>query len=125
MWRDRDTPDPVFTDVLELDLVHRHALASPGRSGRRTGCRSRTRRPLSRAELTKSLGVPANDVGKRAKVEGTNYEIGHGDVVIAAITTCTNTRNPSVMVAAGLVARKARQNGLTPKPWVKTSLAPG
>ena len=59
------------------------------------------------------------------KVAGKNYEIGHGDVVIAAITSCTNTSNPSVMVAAGLVARKARAEGLTPKPWVKTSLAPG
>src|SRR5205823_2554429 len=77
------------------------------------------------AELTKSLGVPANDVGTKAKVAGKNYEITHGDVVIAAITSCTNTSNPSVLVAAGLVARKARQRGLTPKPWVKTSLAPG
>ena len=58
-------------------------------------------------------------------VAGKNYEIGHGDVVIAAITSCTNTSNPYVMVGAGLVARKARERGLTPKPWVKTSLAPG
>ena len=69
--------------------------------------------------------MPANDVGTRVKVAGKNYEIGHGDVVIAAITSCTNTSNPSVLVAAGLVARKARALGLTPKPWVKTSLAPG
>ena len=59
------------------------------------------------------------------KVAGKNYEIGHGDVVIAAITSCTNTSNPSVMVAAGLVARNARERGIAPKPWVKTSLAPG
>ncbi len=78
-----------------------------------------------KTELTKSLGVPANDVGTKVKVEGRNYEIGHGDVVIAAITSCTNTSNPSVLVAAGLVARKARAAGLTVKPWVKTSLAPG
>ncbi|MGH7211971.1 MAG: aconitate hydratase AcnA, partial [Acetobacteraceae bacterium] len=78
-----------------------------------------------KTELTKSLGVPANDVGTAAKVAGKNYELTHGDVVIAAITSCTNTSNPSVLVAAGLLARKARAKGLTPKPWVKTSLAPG
>ena len=78
-----------------------------------------------KAELTKGLGVPANDVGTTVKVEGKNYEITHGDVVIAAITSCTNTSNPSVLVAAGLVARKAHAKGLRPKPWVKTSLAPG
>ncbi len=61
----------------------------------------------SRAELTKSLGVPANDVGMTAPVAGSNYEIGHGDVVIAAITSCTNTSNPYVLIAAGLLARKA------------------
>ncbi len=71
------------------------------------------------------FGVLANDVDTKVKVEGKNYEITHGDVVIAAITSCTNTSNPSVLVAAGLVARKARAKGLTPKPWVKTSLAPG
>jgi aconitate hydratase len=69
--------------------------------------------------------VPANDVDVRVAVPGKNYEITHGDVVIAAITSCTNTSNPAVLVAAGLVARKARALGLTVKPWVKTSLAPG
>ncbi|MBO0711860.1 MAG: aconitate hydratase AcnA, partial [Acetobacteraceae bacterium] len=64
-------------------------------------------------------------VAKKVAVSGKNYEIGHGDVVIAAITSCTNTSNPSVLVAAGLLARKARAKGLRPKPWVKTSLAPG
>ena len=76
-------------------------------------------------ELTKGLGVPANDVGTKMPVNGKAYELGHGDVVIAAITSCTNTSNPYVMVAAGLVARKANALGLKPKPWVKTSLAPG
>src|SRR5215210_1186251 len=61
----------------------------------------------------------------RVSVEGEQYDLGNGDVVIAAITSCTNTSNPSVLVAAGLVARKARARGLLPKPWVKTSLAPG
>jgi aconitate hydratase len=59
------------------------------------------------------------------KVEGTNYDLGHGDVVLAAITSCTNTSNPSVMIGAGLLARNAVAKGLTSKPWVKTSLAPG
>ena len=69
--------------------------------------------------------MPANEAGTSVKVEGKNYELTHGDVVIAAITSCTNTSNPSVLVAAGLVARKANAKGLKPKPWVKTSLAPG
>ena len=59
------------------------------------------------------------------KVEGADYDLGNGDVVIAAITSCTNTSNPSVLIAAGLVARNARKKGLKSKPWVKTSLAPG
>ena len=66
-----------------------------------------------------------NEQGKRFPVEGRKHDIGHGDVVIAAITSCTNTSNPSVMVAAGLLAKKAAARGLKPKPWVKTSLAPG
>ena len=81
--------------------------------------------PAFKADLTKGLGVPANEAGTSVKVEGKNYELTHGDVVIAAITSCTNTSNPSVLVAAGLVARKAHAKGLKPKPWVKTSLAPG
>src|SRR5213078_294125 len=65
------------------------------------------------------------EAGKRVPVAGRNHDLGHGDVVIAAITSCTNTSNPNVMVAAGLLARKAVARGLMPKPWVKTSLAPG
>src|SRR4029077_1763884 len=65
------------------------------------------------------------EVGKRVPVAGRTHDLGHGDVVIAAITSCTNTSNPSVMGAAGLLARKAVAKGLTVKPWVKTSLAPG
>jgi aconitate hydratase len=124
MWRDTNTADPVFTDTLELDL----ATVEPSIAGPK---RPQDRLSLSQAshaftsEMTKSLGVPANDVATKIQVEGKTYELGHGDVVIAAITSCTNTSNPYVMVAAGLVARKARALGLTPKPWVKTSLAPG
>ncbi|MBI1214720.1 MAG: aconitate hydratase AcnA, partial [Alphaproteobacteria bacterium] len=72
-----------------------------------------------------TMGVPGDKADLRVKVEGANYDLGHGDVVIAAITSCTNTSNPYVLVAAGLVAQKARAKGLKPKPWVKTSLAPG
>ena len=67
----------------------------------------------------------AAEMDKRVPVEGRKHTLGHGDVVIAAITSCTNTSNPSVMIAAGLLARKAVAKGLTVKPWVKTSLAPG
>jgi aconitate hydratase len=124
MWRDASTPDPVFTDTAELDLsTVQPSLAGPKRPQDRVLLKDAG--PAFKVELTKSLGVPANDVATSAKVEGKNYALTHGDVVIAAITSCTNTSNPSVMVAAGLVARKARAFGLTPKPWVKTSLAPG
>jgi aconitate hydratase len=124
MFRETDTPEPHFTDTLELDLsTVLPSLAGPKRPQDRVLLSDASK--ALHLELTKSLGVPANDVGTRVKVEGTNYDLGHGDVVLAAITSCTNTSNPYVLVAAGLVARKARALGLTPKPWVKTSLAPG
>jgi aconitate hydratase len=124
MFREKGTPDPVFTDTLELDMgTVQPSLAGPKRPQDRVLLKDATR--AFKEELTKSLGVAAADVGKKMPVEGTNYELGHGDVVIAAITSCTNTSNPYVMVAAGLVARKAREKGLSVKPWVKTSLAPG
>jgi aconitate hydratase len=122
LWRTNE--DPIFTDTLELDLgTVQPSLAGPKRPQDRVLLKDAAN--AFNAELTKSLGVPANDVGKKAQVAGKNYEITHGDVVIAAITSCTNTSNPYVLVAAGLVAKKARALGLTPKPWVKTSLAPG
>ena len=124
MFREPGTPEPVFTDTLELDLsTVVPSLAGPKRPQDRVALKDAA--SAFKAELTKGLGVPANDVDTRVKVEGKNYEIAHGDVVIAAITSCTNTSNPSVLVAAGLVARKAHAKGLRPKPWVKTSLAPG
>ncbi len=124
MWRDETTPDPVFTDTLELDLsTVQPSIAGPKRPQDRVALKDAA--SSFKTELSKSLGVPANDVATRVKVEGKNFDIGHGDVVIAAITSCTNTSNPSVLVAAGLVARKARAFGLMPKAWVKTSLAPG
>ena len=116
--------DPVFTDTLELDIsTVQPSLAGPKRPQDRVLLKDAA--SAFKTELTKSLGVAAGDVATKAAVAGKNYEITHGDVVIAAITSCTNTSNPYVLVAAGLVARKARALGLTPKPWVKTSLAPG
>ncbi|MBN8889588.1 MAG: aconitate hydratase AcnA, partial [Rhodospirillales bacterium] len=124
MWRDATTPDPVFTSTLELDMsTVQPSLAGPKRPQDRVLLKDAS--SAFRSELTKSLGVAANDLGTTAKVAGKNYELTHGNVVIAAITSCTNTSNPYVLVAAGLVARKARALGLAPKPWVKTSLAPG
>ncbi|GBU18416.1 MULTISPECIES: aconitate hydratase AcnA [Methylobacterium] len=123
MWRDADTPDPVFTDTLELDMGDvKPSLAGPKRpqdrvllSDAKTGFADAMEREFRRAA----------DIASRYKVEDTNFDIGHGDVVIAAITSCTNTSNPSVMIGAGLLARNAVAKGLTSKPWVKTSLAPG
>ncbi|OIN85875.1 MAG: aconitate hydratase 1 [Alphaproteobacteria bacterium CG1_02_46_17] len=115
MWRDSGTPDPVFTDTLELNLNDvEPSLAGPKRPQDRV--------PLSKMpESIKSI-VPER---RSIPVDGADYTLDDGAVVIAAITSCTNTSNPSVLVAAGLVARKALAKGLTVKPWVKTSLAPG
>jgi len=125
LWHDERSPEPAFTDTLELDL----AAVEPSLAG--------PRRPQDRVALS---GVPqsfATELPKLAanrapakkggpiKVKGSNYEIKDGDVVIAAITSCTNTSNPSVMLGAGLLARNALRRGLKVKPWVKTSLAPG
>ncbi len=121
MFRDTNSPDPVFTATLELDLT----TVVPSISGPK---RPQDRIALDQAKAKFAEALP-KEFGKtddvRIAVDGTDYTIGHGDVVIAAITSCTNTSNPSVLVAAGLVARKARALGLDSKPWVKTSLAPG
>ena len=124
MWVDASTPEPVFTSVIELDLsTVQPCIAGPKRPQDRVLLKDAT--AAFKVDLVKGLGVPANDVGKSVAVAGKNYTITHGDVVIAAITSCTNTSNPYVMLAAGLLAKKARAKGLTPRPWVKTSLAPG
>ncbi|MBE0579467.1 aconitate hydratase AcnA [Devosia sp.] len=121
MFRETNSPDPVFTSTLELDLT----TVVPSISGPK---RPQDRIALDNAKSAFAAALP-KEFGKtddpKVQVEGTDYAIGHGDVVIAAITSCTNTSNPSVLVAAGLVARKARALGLDSKPWVKTSLAPG
>ncbi len=121
MWRDETTPDPVFTDTLELDMGSvEPALAGPKRP------QDRVLLGEMKANAAEALSASGLDpAAKRQAVPGENWDLGHGDVVIAAITSCTNTSNPSVLVAAGLLARKAKAKGLTVKPWVKTSLAPG
>ena len=123
MWRDAGAPDPEFTDTLELDL----STVAPSLAG--------PKRPQDRVLLTDAKESFANSLKstlgdgtgtfRSVAVDGADYELNDGDVVIAAITSCTNTSNPSVLVAAGLVAQKAVAKGLTVKPWVKTSLAPG
>ncbi len=121
LWRFADAPDPVFTDTLSLDM----STVVPSLAG--------PKRPQDKVILTEVddvfnadlSSVYNHDGAKRMAVAGKDHDIGDGDVVIAAITSCTNTSNPSVLVAAGLVARKAHALGLKPKPWVKTSLAPG
>jgi aconitate hydratase len=121
MWRENNE-EPVFTDVLELDL----STVEPSLAGPK---RPQDRVPLKDAKtgFVKVLPdiVKGAALGKRVKVDDGDYQIGHGDVVIAAITSCTNTSNPTVLIAAGLLARNARAKGLMVKPWVKTSLAPG
>ncbi len=121
-WRDASYQDPVFTDTLELDMATvEPCLAGPKRPQDKVVLSTAHKSFAdSFAELDKDKKTA---VGTRVKVGG--YEMGHGDVVIAAITSCTNTSNPYVMMAAGLVAQKAAAKGLKPKPWVKTSLAPG
>ncbi|MBX3404192.1 MAG: aconitate hydratase AcnA [Phycisphaeraceae bacterium] len=162
-WRDASTPEPEFTDILELDLsTVKPSLAGPKRPQDRVLLTEM--QPTWQKELvdsfakkvpaqainlnrwvseggatagaavnpengaTPSTGAPTGDAGcdgVDVMLEGKQFKLHHGDVVIAAITSCTNTSNPDVMIAAGLVARKARALGLTRKPWVKTSLAPG
>ena len=123
MYRTKNTPDPVFTDVLKLELASvEPSLAGPKRPQDRVALKEV--KAGFAAAMDKEFGKAA-EAGKRVPVEGRKHDLGHGDVVIAAITSCTNTSNPTVMVGAGLLARKAAAKGLTVKPWVKTSLAPG
>jgi aconitate hydratase len=124
MFRTDASPDPIFTDTLELDL----AMVEPSLAG--------PRRPQDRVSLTKAKsafqealpslmkgGTPDKTVS--VQLNGNRATLSHGTVVISAITSCTNTSNPSVLIGAGLLAKKAAEKGLKAKPWVKTSLAPG
>ncbi|MED5543797.1 MAG: aconitate hydratase AcnA [Pseudomonadota bacterium] len=119
-WMDPSNPEPVFSSSLELDL----STVVPSLAG--------PKRPQDKVVLTEVDDVFNKDMAelykrdrKSVDVDGADYKLTDGDVMIAAITSCTNTSNPSVLVAAGLVAKKADELGLKPKPWVKTSLAPG
>jgi len=125
LWAHEGEADPVFTSVVELDL----STVTP--------CISGPKRPQDKIVLDgantkfteeifpKTFGYNPSDLHKEFAVEGEDFKMKHGNVVVAAITSCTNTSNPSVLVAAGLVAKKAAALGLQSKPWVKTSLAPG
>ncbi len=148
MWRDANSVDPEFTDTMELDMASvEPSIAGPKRPQDKILLSKAAEefhilmgdtlelQPIGEEGKLLSEGgqMPAHKLqeirevidGKSAKVKDADYELNHGDVVIAAITSCTNTSNPSVMVAAGLLARNALAKGLKTKPWVKTSLAPG
>jgi aconitate hydratase len=146
MFRTKSSPDPVFTSTLELDLGDVvPAIAGPKRPQDRVALAdaapefAKALADISGGPKPKSSPAKGKDEARmiaegaaqsdhhvrKCKVNGANFEIGHGDVVIAAITSCTNTSNPSVMIGAGLLARNANKLGLKVKPWVKTSLAPG
>ncbi len=124
MFRETGTEYPVFTDTLELDLGE----VVPSMAGPK---RPEGRIPLENIasgfgeSLEKEYKKDPSTLEQRWQVEGEDYDLGHGDVAIAAITSCTNTSNPSVLIGAGLLARNANRLGLKQKPWVKTSLAPG
>ena len=126
LWRDADTPDPLFTDTLALDLgAVEPSIAGPRRPQDRI--RLSDAAPAFARALSATFGVAEGERGKRVAPTGNDqdHDLGHGAVAIAAITSCTNTSNPDVMVGAGLLARNAVARGLRVKPWVKTSLAPG
>lgn len=115
LWRSKDAPDPIYSDTLYLDLTSvEPSLAGP-------------KRPQDRVKLSDMQHVIQNELSRLSKDRKTSQEstLRDGDVVIAAITSCTNTSNPSVLMAAGLLAKKAVERGLQRKPWVKSSLAPG
>ncbi|WP_312962625.1 aconitate hydratase AcnA [Stutzerimonas nitrititolerans] len=122
MWRDTSSPDPLFTATLELDLSEvQPSLAGPKRPQDR----------VSLGDIGASFDLLLETSGRKPQadqgfaVTGEQFDLKHGAVVIAAITSCTNTSNPNVLMAAGLVAKKALERGLQRKPWVKSSLAPG
>jgi aconitate hydratase len=133
LFRTDDTPDPVFTDTLGLDMgTVEPSLAGPKRPQDRirlVDMRSKFERDLVTPVDQRGFALSESDLAKSVEVKvgnnGHKSQVGHGSVVIAAITSCTNTSNPSVMIAAGLLAKKAVEHGLSAAPHVKTSLAPG
>ena len=131
LFHTEDTPDPEFTDVLELDLGSVvSSIAGPKRPQDRiplAQAKEKFEASLSAPVVERGFGLGDDELARSAvmKTNGSDIAMKHGSVVIAAITSCTNTSNPSVMIAAGLVAKKAAERGLQVKPYVKTSLAPG
>ena len=128
LWYDSSSPEKSYTAVLELDLsTVQPALAGPKRPQDRVDLSNMAqhfKESLTHEVGHSGHGLSESDLSKSTLI-GNEYDLNHGDVVIAAITSCTNTSNPGVMLAAGLLARNARALGLSVKPWVKTSLAPG
>jgi aconitate hydratase len=129
MWRENGQPPADYTDVLELDLSKvEPSLAGPKRPQDRVPLRTAKQsyqaahKAMASERATKNPGAKGS---ASASVDGKTFDVADGAVLIAAITSCTNTSNPAVLLAAGLLARNARKRGLTAKPWVKTSLAPG
>ncbi len=122
LWRDRKAPPPIFTETIAIDI----GSVEPSLAGPK---RPQDRVPLSQAAEGFKKALPESFAHKPnaslVSVKGADYELGDGAIVIAAITSCTNTSNPGVMLGAGLLAKKAVERGLKVKPWVKTSLAPG
>jgi aconitate hydratase len=118
LWRNNGDEDPVFTDTLTLNISSiKPCISGPSKPHEKISLENAKE---SFAERNKD-----KDLQKNFEIKGKGYAINHGSVMIAAITSCTNTSNPSVMIGAGLLSRKAKEKGLKVKPWVKTSLAPG
>ncbi|CAN5663023.1 aconitate hydratase AcnA [soil metagenome] len=131
MFRSDDLEDPQFQETLELDLsTVLPSLAGPKRPQDRillSDMHREWKADLTKSEVARGFGLAEDRLDDAVSIDyrGERVRLTHGDVVIAAITSCTNTSNPSVMLAAGMVAKKASERGLKAKPWVKTSLAPG
>jgi aconitate hydratase len=124
LWAKANEADPVFTSIVELNLHSvEPAISGPKRPQDRINLKDAA---AAFETVTKNVyNYPADALSKEYNVEGADYKMKNGNVVVAAITSCTNTSNPSVLIAAGLVAKNANERGMTVKPWVKTSLAPG
>ncbi|GAA5504154.1 aconitate hydratase A [Deinococcus xinjiangensis] len=129
MFRTDETPDPIFTDTIELDLgTIVPSLAGPKRPQDRVNLSDMHTvfdEALKAPVKARGFELSGDKLNAEGTIAGTDIKIGHGAVTLASITSCTNTSNPSVLIAAGLVAKKAVEKGLKTKPWVKTSLAPG
>ena len=131
IWRDENTPDPEFTSIVELDLASvEPSLAGPKRPHDRvtlSNMKANFHEALLAPKKERGFALSKDDLDTTVSfgTNGTRTEMGHGSLVIAAITSCTNTSNPSVMLGAGLLAKKAAERGMQVKPYVKTSLAPG